>query len=58
VSGATYKDAEDDNHRVIITNWTSLDAWKKWSKSSDRANAIAAIKPILKDQEKFTVLTA
>jgi heme-degrading monooxygenase HmoA len=57
MSGANYKDASDENHRVIITNWRSLAAWKKWQTSEARRNVIAAIQPILTSPEKITVLT-
>ena len=58
ISGANYKDANDDQHRVIITNWVSMDAWQRWKGSHDRQRVIGAIQPILKTQEKITVLTA
>lgn len=58
MSGANFKDAEDPNHRVIITNWRSLPAWRDWQASEDRRNVIAAIQPILESSEKITVLTA
>ncbi|MFT4531536.1 antibiotic biosynthesis monooxygenase family protein [Thalassolituus oleivorans] len=58
VSGATYKDAKDSNHRVIITNWQSLQAWTTWSKSDERERVIGSIRPILTQPEKFTILTA
>jgi heme-degrading monooxygenase HmoA len=58
ISGANYRDANDDKHRVIITNWVSLEAWQQWKSSTERQNVIAAIQPILEDQEKITVLTA
>ena len=58
VSGASYKDVKDESHRLIITNWTSVEAWQRWSSSMERMNVIAAIQPILKEQEKITILTA
>lgn len=58
ISGANYRDANNDSHRVIITNWVSLEAWQQWKSSQERQNVIAAIQPILEDQEKITVLTA
>ena len=58
ISGANFKDAKNDNHRVIITNWISLQAWQHWKNSEERRKVIAAIKPILTTTEKFTVLTA
>jgi heme-degrading monooxygenase HmoA len=58
VSGATYKDARDKHHRVIITNWHSLQDWTTWSKSEERERVIGSIRPILTQPEKFTILTA
>jgi heme-degrading monooxygenase HmoA len=58
ISGANFKDAFNDNHRVIITNWTNLSAWQKWQNSEERRKVIAAIQPILTTTEKITVLTA
>lgn len=58
ISGANYRDAADDRHRVIITNWSSLEAWQNWKSSAARKNVIAAIQPILETSEKITVLTA
>jgi heme-degrading monooxygenase HmoA len=58
ISGANFKDAEDEHHRVIITNWTSLPAWKEWRDSDERHQVIASIQPTLLDPEKITVLTA
>lgn len=58
MSGANFKDAKDDNHRVIITNWKSLPAWREWRDSEERRHVISAIQPILEQPEKITVLTA
>ncbi|WP_419810255.1 antibiotic biosynthesis monooxygenase family protein [Bacterioplanoides sp.] len=58
ISGATYKDAQNPNHRFIITNWQNAEAWNNWSHSKARQDVIGAIQPILEQQEKITVLTA
>lgn len=58
MSGANYKDANDENHRIIITNWRSLPAWLTWRDSEERRQVISAIQPILQAPEKITVLTA
>lgn len=58
ISGASYRDAQNNNHRVIITNWQNAEAWSLWSQSQARQDVIAAIQPILEHQEKVTVLTA
>lgn len=58
ISGASYIDAQNENHRVIITNWLNAEAWNQWAQSDARKEVIAAIQPILQKQEKITVLTA
>jgi len=58
VSGASYKDCNDSNHRIIITNWNTLEDWKLWSHSQERKQVIAAIQPILMREERITVLSA
>ena len=58
ISGASYIDATNHNHRVIITNWLNIEAWKQWSHSKERQDVIGAIQPILQQQEKITILTA
>ncbi|MDO6683220.1 MULTISPECIES: antibiotic biosynthesis monooxygenase [unclassified Oceanobacter] len=58
VSGASYKDAKDSRHRIIITNWKSLRDWEAWAISSERKRVIAAIQPILMREERFSILTA
>jgi len=49
---------KDDNRRIIITNWSDLESWQTWAGSPQRADVISAIQPILKQQEKITILTA
>ena len=58
ISGANFKDAHNENHRVIITNWKDLASWQKWQGSESRRKVISAIQPILTTSEKITVLTA
>lgn len=58
VSGASYKDCSDSNHRIIITNWRTLEDWQRWNHSPERKEVIASIKPILMREERFTILSA
>ncbi|KZZ40954.1 MAG: antibiotic biosynthesis monooxygenase [Saccharospirillaceae bacterium] len=58
ISGASYKDASNKNHRIIITNWQNVEAWNNWANSQARQDVIGSIQPILEQQEKITVLTA
>lgn len=58
LSGATYKDAQNDHHRFIITNWRTLKDWQVWSTSEERQRVLSAIRPVLQHEEKITILTA
>ena len=56
ISGESLTDVNRPNHKFIVTNWTSVQAWKKWSTSTARLNVINEILPILQTKEKITVL--
>lgn len=58
VSGASYEDYKDPRHKVIITNWQTVDHWLAWAHSDERSEVIAAIQPILMREERITILTA
>lgn len=58
LSGATYNDLQDSQRRFIITNWQNHEAWQQWYSSATRDQVVAAIKPILLQQERITILTA
>lgn len=55
ISSESLTDIHNPNHRIIVTNWTSVQAWEKWHHSEDRKNAIAGIAPILNGDEKIIV---
>lgn len=56
ISGESLTDIHKPNHRIIITNWTSIQAWDHWYQSQARRDALNEIKPILQTEEKITVL--
>ena len=58
ISGASYKDLQDPCHRIIITNWSSYEAWQRWSSSDERRNVIASFQPIMQREERITILSA
>ena len=55
ISSESLTDIHKPNHRIIVTNWTSVQAWEKWHHSQERKNATAGITPILQSEEKITV---
>jgi heme-degrading monooxygenase HmoA len=56
ISGESLTDIDNPNHKFIVTNWTSVQAWNKWSKSQKRLDALNKVYPILMTEEKITVL--
>lgn len=58
VSGASYIDHKDARHRIIITNWQSVEDWYHWESSESRQEVISSIRPILMREERITILTA
>ena len=55
ISSESLTDIYRPNHRLIVTNWTSVQAWEKWQSSLERKNALTDITPILDGPEKITV---
>ncbi|GAA6134296.1 hypothetical protein NBRC116188_10850 [Oceaniserpentilla sp. 4NH20-0058] len=55
ISSESLTDIHRPNHRIIVTNWTSVQAWEKWHHSENRKNSLAGITPILNGDEKVTV---
>ncbi len=58
ISSESLIDINDTNHRIIMTNWTSVQAWDVWHKSDARREALAYIAPILEGDEKITITEA
>ncbi len=56
ISGKSFSNADNPEHKYIITDWRSLADWQKWQASSQRKKAIAGILPMLESPEKITVL--
>lgn len=55
ISSQSLTDIHRPNHRLIVINWTSVQAWEKWQSSDERKVALANITPILDGDEKITV---
>ncbi len=56
LSGESFMDVNQPNHRFIVVSWSSIAAWEKWLGSPERATAIADITPLLDGEEKITLL--
>ncbi len=58
LSSESLIDLQNTNHRIIITNWTSVQAWEGWYMSPARKEATTEIAAILEGEEKITVTEA
>lgn len=58
ISSESLTDVHHGNHRVIITNWTSISAWEQWQSSDARKQVVGEIAPVLEEPEKITILEA
>jgi heme-degrading monooxygenase HmoA len=56
ISGETYRDAGDPNHRFLISNWRSATDWKLWESSEERRMMMEALYPMMDREEKVTTL--
>ncbi|MEY8206092.1 MAG: antibiotic biosynthesis monooxygenase [Bermanella sp.] len=55
ISSESLTDIKQPNHKLIITNWTTLKDWQVWFASVERKHAIAEIAAILQGSEKITI---
>lgn len=55
ISSESLVDLNKPNHKLIITNWTSIQAWDRWYHSAERKQVISQIAPILDGDEKITI---
>lgn len=56
ISGETYHDAQDPNHRFLISNWRTAADWKLWETSRERRQMMEALYPMMDREEKITTL--
>lgn len=56
ISGESLKNLSKANHKVVLCVWRSLHQWKMWEKSESRKEMQSAIRPMLDEEEKITVL--
>lgn len=47
VSGETLVNTEDNGNIVVISTWATIDSWKKWAASEQRAAMDREIEPLL-----------
>ncbi|WP_250658015.1 antibiotic biosynthesis monooxygenase family protein [Alkalimarinus coralli] len=56
ISGESLRNADDPNHRLILSNWRSVQDWYRWFQSEERKEMMNELNPILETEEKVTIL--
>lgn len=56
ISGETYRDAQDPNHRILISSWRSKADWRHWEASRERRRMMEELHPMMDREEKITAL--
>lgn len=55
ITGESLHQRKNRQHRLLITQWRSLDTWRAWQHSSEREQAMQHVLPLLTEDERVTV---
>jgi heme-degrading monooxygenase HmoA len=55
VSNETWTDARNDRAITILSTWQSLEDWKAWESSEERANILNRIEPLLAKKTQVNI---
>ena len=55
ISSESLTNIKKSKHKLIITNWTSIQAWEQWYASPERKEVTAEIAAIIEQAEKITI---
>ncbi|WP_227370793.1 antibiotic biosynthesis monooxygenase family protein [Halomonas sp. M20] len=54
IAGESLQEYQRSEHRLLITLWRDLRAWKEWQRSSARAHVMQRLLPLLTEEERVT----
>ncbi len=57
ISGETLRALDNPGTFLVISNWNTVEDWKLWQKSPERAKIQEQLAPLLLGKEKCTVFT-
>lgn len=55
ISGETLRNADDPEDYVVISTWKSVEDWKDWEASKERAEIRSRIDALLKEKTTYEV---
>ena len=56
IAGELLQEKDNENHAVIISSWENCESWNNWLNSAERKSVMTDMRPLLKSDEKITVL--
>ncbi len=56
LAGESLVDIHHPNRYVVVTRWSSEEAWNRWIRSAERQQLVNELRPFLLKDEKFTLL--
>jgi heme oxygenase (mycobilin-producing) len=55
ISGETLRSLNNPQKIIVISNWNSLEDWKKWEENPDRKKVQADMDELLRSKETATI---
>jgi heme oxygenase (mycobilin-producing) len=55
VCNEVWADIGNDRHITVLSTWQSLEDWKTWESSKDRAKILSRIEPLLDQKTKIDI---
>jgi len=55
ISNETWADVGNDRKITVLSTWQSLEDWKVWESSPDRAKILSRIEPLLSQKTQISV---
>jgi len=56
IAGELLQQQGQGNSAFLISSWETIDAWNKWQASTERAEVLQQMRPLLTKNEEVTVL--
>ncbi len=55
ISGETWRNAEDPEDYLVIGTWKSIDDWKAWAASKERAEVQDKVDALLGEETQYSI---
>lgn len=55
IAGESLRERRHPEHRLLITQWSDLSAWRDWLHSPERERAMQRVLPLLSEDERIRI---